>query len=234
MSLSVRPRGILGNCITSLIDNQTAPYGAAHLRNLEQVHDVFVVERRVLKINARFVSQSYGIVRLLIDVVDGVGRVVNVLRNEHELEVRRLGEDFFDVGVVHVLKCLPNNQQLSVGQRFIISGVPANKSYVRVTESFGIIIYQILDDVNARVKKVVIVFVENAEHVAHNPKVSATDIDDIANAVVREQLKQHVDIRHDNFFVMRAAARIKFFVGVGADVFMCINVRPNFAVALYG
>lgn len=149
------------------------------------MHDIFAIERRVLKINARFVPQSYGIVRLLIDVVNGVRSVVNVFRDEHELEFVRFVEDFFDVGVAQMLKDLPNNQQLSVGQRFIVGGVHANKSFVYGFKSFRVIFYQRFDNVNARIKIVELVLVKKFKHSTHNPKVSATDVDDIANVVVR-------------------------------------------------
>lgn len=234
MSLSVRPRGIFGNVIASLIDYQTASYHTAPLHYLEQVHDIFYIERRVFQVNARFVGQPYGVAVLFVDIGNGVGRVVNVLRDKKVFELFRLVENFFDVGVFHVLKSLADNQKLSVGQGLVVGGVHANKSYARVSESSGVVVYQLFDNINARVEKIIICFGKSIERVTHNPKVAATHVNDIANVIVRDELEQSIDVGNNNFFGVRARPGEKFFVGVVADIFVRVNVRPNFSVTLYG
>lgn len=69
---------------------------------------------------------------------------------------------------------------------------------------------------------------------AHNPKIAAPYVNYIANVVVREELNQCVDVGNNNFLVVGTGTRIKFFVWVVADIFVRVNVRPNFSVTLYG
>ena len=130
------------------------------------------------------------------------------------LKFAALPRIFFDVSVFHVLKSLTNDQELSVRQRFIASGIHADKSYVWFAETLGVVIYQFFDDINARVKEIIICFGKGTEYVAHNSKIAATYVNDIANVIVREELNQCFNIRHDNFFVVRTRARMEFFTRV--------------------
>ena len=167
--------------------------------------------------------------------MNGVDTAVNAFRHEQEFELRRFVENFFYISVAQVLQDLPNNQNVSVGQRFIVNGnVSANESYVRMTEVFGVVLYQVADNINARVEKIVFVLREGAQHMTHNPKVAATQIDNVANAVVSEQLEQRVDIRNNNLFVMRTATRTELFAGVCrlAPNVVGIYIGKNFAVTL--